>query len=58
MHVATVRQNRAPSVNVAERAAHVVRGTSMSFIGRNTPVRFSPETAFVLVNAHSHRISA
>jgi hypothetical protein len=58
MHVAAVRQNRASSVNVAECAADVVRGTSMDFIGRKTPVRFSPETAFILVNAHSHRISA
>jgi hypothetical protein len=58
MHVAAVRQNRASSVNVAECAGGVVHGTSMDFIGRNTPVRFSPETAFILVNAHSHRISA
>ena len=44
--------------NIAKCAAGVVRDTYVDFIGRNTPDRFSPETAFIQVNAHSHRINA
>ena len=40
--------------NVAKCAAGVVRDTHVDFIGRNTLDRFSPETAFIEVNAHSH----
>jgi hypothetical protein len=59
MHVAAVRQNHASSVNGGECATDTVRGTSKDFIiGRNMPVRFWPESAFILVNAHLPRISA
>jgi hypothetical protein len=35
------------AARVAVRAAGVVRDTYVDFIGRNTPDRFSPETAFI-----------
>ena len=44
--------------DIAECASGVVGQTSIDFIDENTTVRVSPETAFISVNAHSHRISA
>jgi hypothetical protein len=54
MHVTVVRQNRASSMSL--RSVLPVWGATLAFdfIDENTPVRFLPETAFILVNAHSH----
>ena len=54
MHVAVVRQNRVSPVTLRS----VVDHTCIDSIDENVPVRFSPETAFIEVNAHSHRIHA
>jgi len=40
--------------DTAECAADVVGHARIEFIDENAPVRFPPETAFILVNAHSH----
>ena len=53
MHVAVVRQKRALTVTL--RAPPVSWGrTRIDFIDDDTPVRFSPETAFIWLNALSH----
>ena len=40
--------------DTAECAAGVARDAGADFVRRNTADRFSPETAFIWVNAHSH----
>jgi hypothetical protein len=47
MHVIVVRQNRASSIDTAECDADVVSDARIEFTDENTPVRFSPETAFI-----------
>jgi hypothetical protein len=44
--------------DTVECAAGVAREIRADFIGKTTLVRFLPEAAFILVNAHSHRINA
>jgi len=47
MHVAVVRQKRALTVTLRSAPPVSWGGTRIDFIDDNTPVRFSPETAFI-----------